>query len=119
VLVERPVVPRDRVLGYLLRELTCAPELWIQKGYLTRVLTLGDQVRDEGIVPLEHFVDQAGPDAVAVAIEMDSKARIYPGVYLRTGGKVVEHVLPTHPTHAFDTDPYARELAARVTPLLG
>jgi thioredoxin reductase len=119
IAVERPVVSRDRVLGYLLRELTCAPELWIQKGYLTRVLTLGDEVRDAGIVPLEHFIDQAGPDAVAVAIEMDSQARIYPGVYLRTGGKVVEHVLPPHPTHAFDSDPYARELAARVTPLLG
>jgi hypothetical protein len=50
---------------------------------------------------------------------MDSQARIYPGVYLRTGGKVVEHVLPPHPTHAFDGDPYARELSARVTPMLG
>jgi thioredoxin reductase len=119
VAVERPVVPRDQVVRFLLRELACAPELWIQKGYLTRVLTMGEEVRDEGIVPLEHFVDQSGPDAVAVAIEMDSQARIYPGVYLRTGGKVVEHVLPPHPTHAFDGDPYARELSARVTPMLG
>jgi thioredoxin reductase len=117
--VERPVVSRDRAVPYLLAELGHAPELWIQKGYLTRVLTVRDEVRDEGIVPLEHFVDESGPAAVAIAVEMDSAARIYPGVYVRSGGKVVEHVLPPHPTHVFDTDSYARELAARVNPMLG
>jgi hypothetical protein len=50
---------------------------------------------------------------------MDSAARIYPGLYVRSGGKVVEHVLSPHPTHVFDTDSYARELAARVNPMLG
>jgi hypothetical protein len=119
VKVERPVVPRDQVVSYLLSELAHAPELWIQKGYLTRVLTVGDEVRDEGIVPLEHFVDESGPDAVAIAVEMDSAARIYPGVYVRSGGRVVEHVLPPHPTHVFDTDAYSRELAGRVNPALG
>jgi hypothetical protein len=107
------------VVSYLLSELAHAPELWIQKGYLTRVLTVGDEVRDEGIVPLEHFVDESGPDAVAIAVEMDSAARIYPGVYVRSGGRVVEHVLPPHPTHVFDTDAYSRELAGRVNPALG
>jgi thioredoxin reductase len=119
VRVERPVIAADRVPAYLLAELAHAPELWIQKGYLARVLTRSGELRDEGIVPLEHFVDQGGPDAVAVAVEMDSEARIYPGVYMRSGGKLVEHVLPPHPTHAFNSDAYARELEARVEPLLG
>jgi thioredoxin reductase len=119
VQVERPVIAADRVPAYLLAELAHAPELWIQKGYLARVLTRSGELRDEGIVPLEHFVDQGGPDAVAVAVEMDSEARIYPGVYMRSGGKLVEHVLPPHPTHAFNSDAYARELEARVEPLLG
>jgi thioredoxin reductase len=117
--IERPVIPPGQVPAYLLAELGYAPELWIQKGYLARVLTLNGEIRDEGILPLEHFVDQGGPDAVAVAVEMDSQARIYPAVYVRSGGKLAEHVLPPHPTHAFESEVYARELVARVKPLLG
>ena len=118
VQVERPVVAREQVLGYLLSELAHAPELWIQKGYLTRVLSFEGEIRDEGIVPLEHFVDQAGPDAVAAAVEMDSQATIYPSVYVRAGGKLAEHHLEPHPAHAFDGEAHARELAARLEPLL-
>jgi hypothetical protein len=119
VQVERPVVAREQVLGYLLSELAHAPELWIQKGYLTRVLSFEGEIRDEGIVPLEHFVDQAGPDAVAAAVEMDSQATIYPSVYVRAGGKLAEHHLEPHPAHAFDGEAHARELAARLESLLG
>jgi thioredoxin reductase len=118
VTAEPSVIPRERVLAYLLAELGHAPELWIQKGYLARVLSVSDEVRDEGIVPLEHFVDESGADAVAVAVEMDSEARIYPAVYVRMGGELTEYALEPHPTHAFDSDLYARELAARTKPLL-
>jgi thioredoxin reductase len=117
--VERPVVAREQVVAYLLSELAHAPELWIQKGYLARVLTVGGEIRDEGIVPLEHFVDQVGPNAVAVAVEMDSQATIYPSVYVREGGNLSEHHLDPHPAHAFDDEGYARELAARLEPFLG
>ena len=48
------------------------------------------EIRDEGIVPLEHFVDEAGPDAVAVAVEMDGNATIHPAVYVRSSGRLVE-----------------------------
>jgi hypothetical protein len=117
VTLERPRVERDQVVPYLLSELARAPELWVQKGYLARVLTFDGEIRDEGIVPLEHFVDEAGPDAVAVAVEMDSQATIYPGVYVRSSGRVAEHVLPPHPTHAFEGDDYRRELESVLAPL--
>ena len=45
--------PPSDVLPYLLREATCAPELWHQKAYLGRVLSVSadDGIRDEGILP--------------------------------------------------------------------
>jgi thioredoxin reductase len=110
--LERPALARERVLPYLLAELSHAPELWVQKGYLARVLSFDGPIRDEGIVPLEHFVDEAGGDSVAVAVEMDSDARIYPAVYLRVGGRLVEHRLPEHPTHFFESEAHRRELAS-------
>ena len=117
VTLERPRLERDRVVPYLLSELARAPELRVQKGYLARVLTFDGEIRDEGIVPLEHFVDEAGPDAVAVAVEMDSQATIYPAVYVRSSGRIAEHVLPPHPTHAFESGEYRRELESVLGPL--
>ena len=110
--LERPAVERDDVLPYLLSELAHAPELWVQKGYLARVLSVNGAVRDEGIVPLEQFVDESGPDAVAVSVEMDREATIYPAVYVRSGGRLVERALPTHPTHFFESEAHRRELAS-------
>src|SRR6266508_4141066 len=112
VRLERPTLAPDDVLPYLLSELARAPELWIQKGYLARVLSLDGEIRDDGIVPLEHFIDTAGPDAVAVAVEMDADATIYPAVYIRVGGQLREHALSPHPTRAFDSEAHRRELAA-------
>jgi thioredoxin reductase len=112
IAAERPELERDAVLPYLLSELAHAPELWIQKGYLARVVSFNGAIRDEGIVPLEHFVDAGGEDAVAVSVEMDSEARIYPAVYVRAAGRLVEHALPEHPTHLFDSDAHRRELGS-------
>jgi thioredoxin reductase len=112
VRVERPALRPDEVQPFLLREVAHAPELLIQKGYLARVITLDGEPRDEGIVPLAHFVDQSGPDAVAVAVEMDRQATIYPAVYVRKGGRLSEHALAPHPTLTFDSPAHARELAA-------
>jgi thioredoxin reductase len=109
---ERPELDRDAVLPYLLAELAHAPELWVQKGFLARVLSFNGAVRDEGIVPLEHFVDEGGGDAVAVSVEMDSEGRIYPSVYVRAAGRLVEHPLPEHPAHLFDSDVHRRELTS-------
>ena len=38
----RPLVEPDRLVPHLLRELATAPELWIQKGYLCRIVNRAD-----------------------------------------------------------------------------
>ena len=73
-----------------------------------------DGLRDEGIVPLEHFLDSGGEDAVAATIEMDPRAVIYPAVYVRRGGRVQEHELPPHPVHAYELSGYRQELESRL-----
>jgi hypothetical protein len=109
----RPRVERADLVPLLLRELSCAPELWIQKTFLARVVSVSDDgFRDEGILPLEHFLDSGGPDAVCAAIEMDPRAVIYPAVYVRRSGRITEHELPAHPVHAFRGAEYAREVEA-------
>jgi thioredoxin reductase len=121
LMLDRPSLSRDEVVPFLLRELAHAPELWIQKGYLTRLVSFDPDagIRDEGIVPLAHFVDSAGPDAVAVTVELDRQATIYPAVYVRRGGRLEEHALPPHPLHDFKSDSQREELEGRVGPLLG
>ena len=93
----------DDVVGELARELTEAPELWHQQSYLARVLRRDDRgaVVDEGILPLAHFVDEAGPDAVAAVIETDETGDVHPCLYIRRGGKVEEHILASAPLHDF------------------
>ena len=115
----RPSIEGDDLVPFLLRELSTGPELWIQKNFLARVVTVADGVpRDEGIVPLEHFLDSGGEDAVAAAIEIDPRGVIYPAVYVRRGGRIAEHELPPHPVHAFDGAEYRRELDAIIRPLV-
>jgi thioredoxin reductase len=117
----RPRLRLDDVVPLLLDELARGPEIWIQKGYLARVVSLheAEGVRDEGVLPLEHFVDWGGgTDAVAVAIEMDPGGTIYPAVYVRRGGQLTEHELDPHPVLAFDGDSYRRELETLLAPLL-
>jgi hypothetical protein len=103
------------VVPFLLGELTRSPELRIQKGYLCRMLSAGeDGYRDEGIVPLTHFLDGGSPDALAATIEVDAAGRIVPTVYVRQGGEVAEHPLEPHPLHEYEGEPYAQELASRL-----
>jgi hypothetical protein len=117
---ERRPLDGDEVVPHLLGELAHAPELWTQKGYLARVVDVdeADGIRDEGIVPLADFVDRDGGDACAVAIEYDADGTIIPVVYVRRGGRLVEHSLPPHPLHAFGTDEHRQQLAACLAPLL-
>ncbi len=118
--LERLLLDGDQIVPYLLGELAHAPELWTQKGYLTRVVGVdgADGSRDEGIVPLADFVDRDGGDACAVAVEYDADGTIIPVVYVRHGGRLVEHALPPHPLHTFDTDEHLRQLAECLAPLL-
>jgi thioredoxin reductase len=104
-------VPRERVEGdpvaYLLEELTTAPELWAQKSYLARSV---DEDGTTDIVPLAHFLDASGPDAVAVTVEMDAAGETYPAVYLRRGAEIAERILPPHLLNDFRGPEYEQEL---------
>jgi thioredoxin reductase len=106
----RPRMPAGELVPFLLRELSHAPELWIQKGYLARVLTFADGVNDHGFEPVSHFLDESGPDALAAAIEVDASGTIFPIVYLRRAGAISEHPLAPHPMHVYEESSYTREL---------
>jgi thioredoxin reductase len=120
VVSERPVVAAADVVPYLLREATCAPELWHQKAYLARVLAVGSggELRDEGIVPLVHALDGMTADMVAMTVEADGTGAIYPVAYVRRSGRLAEHSLPPHPLLEFTTALHAEALAAALEELL-
>jgi thioredoxin reductase len=109
----RPKVRADDVVGFLLDEVTEAPELWNQQSYLARVVTFDPQegIVDDGLRPLAHFVDAAGPDAVAVTVETDDTGDIHPAVYVRRDGRVDDHVLPSDPLHELRTPTHREQLA--------
>jgi thioredoxin reductase len=107
----RRTIPPGEVVSYLLEEMTTAPELWHQQSYLARVLTVADdRIVEETVMPLAHFVDEAGPDAVAAAVETDNTGDVHPCVYVRRGGKVKEHVLQGAPLHDFTGSEHRAQL---------
>lgn len=106
---QRP--PVKDTAEFLLREATHAPELWNQQAYLARVV--GEGV-DQGIVPLAHFVDTSGPDAVAMTVETDPTEDIRPVAYVRRRGNVTEVPLPPDPFHRFDSETHRRALEAAI-----
>jgi thioredoxin reductase len=114
---QRRELGRDDLVDFLLHELAYAPELWIQRNFLVRVVSVSNGAfHDEGILPLEHFLDAGAEDAVAAAIEMDPRAIIHPTIYVRRGGRIKEHELPSHPVHAFAGPLYRHELEAILKP---
>jgi thioredoxin reductase len=109
--IPHPIIPPAELVTYLLDELSTAPELWNQQGYLARaVIREGDgSTRDEGIVALADWVDRSGPDGVAVAVETDDQGVIRPVAYRRSGGRVRgDTPLPPHPLHDFRTADHQR-----------
>jgi thioredoxin reductase len=115
----RPVVPPEGLVPFLLHELAHAPELWIQKGYLCRIVNRTDDgLCDDGILPLQIFVDEPGPDAVAAAIEMAADGTIYPSLYVRRQNRVQERPLEPHPLNDFESPGHARAVSQLVEPLL-
>jgi hypothetical protein len=100
------------LVRYLLDEMTGAPELWNQQAYLARVVRLdpGEGIVDQGILPLAHFVDEAGPDAVAATVETDDTGDIHPCAYVRRGGKVREHLLDGAALHDFTGSEHQAQL---------
>jgi thioredoxin reductase len=116
----REALDPDALLPFVLQELTHSPELWVQRGYLARVVSFdeGEGPVDEGYQPLTHFVDAAGPDAIAAAVELFPDKAIAPILYVRRGAAVHEHPLPTHPLHAYEADDYRAELEQVLSPFV-
>jgi thioredoxin reductase len=115
----RPQLVADDVLSYLLREVTRAPELWHQKSYLSRTI-LVDPARgiiDDGILPLQLFVDSDGTDGVAAAVEANAAGDLYPAIYVRKDNVVTEHLLPSNPLLDFETAECRKQLADALRPL--
>jgi hypothetical protein len=52
-------------------------------------------------------------------VETNADGKIVPVLYVRTGGRVDEHVLAPHPLHEFDGAEHQAELEGRLKPLLG
>jgi thioredoxin reductase len=102
----------DDVVPYLARETTSAPELWHQQNYLARVVAFDPDrgIVDEGILPLQHFVDSTGPDSVAVTVETDAEGDIHPAVYVRRRDRVDEHALPGNQLLDFEGSEHVAEL---------
>jgi hypothetical protein len=121
VKVEQPVLEPDDVVPYLLREMSHAPELWNQQAYLARVVSFdgGRGIVDQGIVPLAHFVDSGGPDAVAATVETSEHGEIRPAVYIRRGGSVDEQIMEGTLQHDYDTPEHHRHLSGLLKPMLG
>jgi thioredoxin reductase len=117
---ERPVLPRAEVVSYLLHEVTHAPELWQQKSYLARVLIRDERrgIVDDGILPLQSFLDSGPADAVAATLEENPAGDIYPVLYTRSGGVSTEHDLTPHPLHDFRTRDHEKAVVAALQGLL-
>ncbi|MEX1172284.1 MAG: NAD(P)-binding domain-containing protein [Chloroflexota bacterium] len=114
-----PVSPEDAV-DFITRELAEAPELWHQRGYLARVLTLDPDAGlvDDGIQPLAHALDDPGPPALAVTIEADGSGAIYPMIFSRRAGAMRERALDVDPMLRYDGSATRRLVAATVQEFL-
>ncbi|HEX2506039.1 MAG TPA: NAD(P)-binding domain-containing protein [Gaiellaceae bacterium] len=111
----RPAVAPEDVAPLLSAAVARSPELWAQKSYLARVVTLGEGGPvDEGILPLGAFLDEDGPSAIAATVEMNGQGEIYPALYLRQGASVQEDTCPPHPLHAFDGPGYTKHIDSLV-----
>ena len=102
---DRPIIAPDAVAGFLATELAEGPELFHQRGYLAHVLTAdrSGRLRDDGVQPLAHVLDAGGPDAIAATLEADGTGAIYPVIYSRLGGRIVERAIDPDPLLRFDT----------------
>jgi thioredoxin reductase len=106
---DRPAIAAADLVDFVIGELAAAPELWHQRAYLARVISLDPAVgpRDEGIVPLSAFLDGAGDDGSAdslgLTLEADGTSAVYPVLYLRRGGRVEERPIDADLLLRFDT----------------
>jgi thioredoxin reductase len=115
----RPSIDPAGLVDLVVRELAEAPELWHQRGYLARVLTIDPDAGlvDDGVQPLSHVLDAGGPDALALTLEADGTGSIYPVLYTRIRGAVAERALEPDPMLRYD-GPDARRAIEEVAATL-
>ena len=109
------------LVPFLLSEASRGPELWHQRSYLARVVSVEPKrgIHDEGFQPLAYFVDSHGPDAVAITLESNGRDDPYPAIYLRRHGAVTEpRLMPPHPLLDFEGSDYHKQLVAELSDLL-
>ena len=94
--------PRRTPSDRLATELAEGPDIFHQRGYLARLLTVDPAggFRDEGIQPLAHILDSGGADGVAATLEADGTGAIYPILFTRKGGSIAEHRIDPGPAGA-------------------
>ena len=118
----RPEVDPATVVERLLTSVSSAPELWHQKSYLAHAISRDEDglLRDEGIVSLAAYVDDGGPDGVAITVETDDHGSIHPAVYVRRRGRVDgDAVLDEGPLTEYRTAGHRKRLRALLGHLLG
>ena len=89
----RPRVQPSDIVATVLDALAGDAALWNQPAHLARVITFEKGAVDEGIMPLAAFVDDAGPDAVAVTVSPEPDGENHGLLYVRSGGAVTERLL--------------------------
>jgi hypothetical protein len=117
----RRPIKAEELVSFLLAEVSHGPELWHQRSYLARVVSVDADhgISDEGFVPLAHFVDEAGqPDAVAITLESNGHDDPYPAVYIRHHGSVTEpRVMDPQPLLDYQGAEYQRQLTEALSDL--
>jgi len=119
-----PVEPAalvDRLLGELAGAPGFGGDVFHQRSYLARVITVDPAagVLDTGIQPLTHFLDGGGGDGVAVTLETGVTGDVYPAVYVRRGGAIEETLLDPDPLLDFQSPAHRAQVEAALKPLLG
>ncbi len=117
---ERPSIAPGDLTDLVVRELTEAPELWHQRGYLARVITADPEAGlvDDGVQPLTHVLDAEGGDALALTLEADGTGAIYPVIYTRVNGAITEQALEPEPLLRYDGPEARKAVAAAVDAFL-
>ena len=114
--MERPSVALADIVGVIASELADAPELWHQRAYLARVFTVDPSsgLVDDGVQPLTHFLDDGGPNAVGVTLEVDGTGAIFPVLYTRIAGDIRERAMVADPLLRYDGPDARGEILAIV-----
>ena len=120
VLATRERMDAETLVPYLLEQVSHGPELWHQRAYLARVIDLDRDagITNEGIVPLQAFLDSGGGDAVAATLESNGQGNPYPVVYVRNAGSIAEHPMPPHELLDFTGAEYREQLRGLLEPVL-